>query len=451
MSEENLSKLLSSIKNSDIMRLDIRCTTLDRFKDSSIVELCSMIQRSKLEYINFHGCNLDKLTDENFDKLFAAIGQSQIKALNLNHNRIDKFSDAKIQSLCASLRTSQLKELRLGFDNLNNIIENLSEQHFQALCNALSVSKISNLYLEGLEIEKLSEEKKKALSALMDNSNINLVMPMESKAELMLSKFSYLQQNPSQELISKYMKDLENFLEKFEEAIINDSKSDVEYIVRRAKRWQLLSDKISHQYINFLKNNSKFEEAVRFLLSIRPQSNVYENARMEAMQLVHLHNRDEGSLNAFIAALPCCLHEDSSFITLNTDDQRIFDGYLLAAANLKGLNLQLQPGYRLALLQYILLLEIKRSCQEAISSKGKTAFFTQNQHMAGLYDLLDKQLLSDASELEVSDKQKEIASLFSIVANRAMPLAEDQRSLLLAIQKLAAPIEAIPNPQQKSL
>lgn len=395
---------------------------------------------SKLEHLELNGCNI---TVEHINPLCNLITNFPATALALKNNSLHTFDVKNWVTFWSAVNSSKLKFLNLAGNKLAKTNEDsLWKIVLETLQDNFSLQDISFSEDQSFypQIEK-QLVRNRVLFVCQKEAQIFLHEIESSKKELL----------DDIDKIYTVVRKINNVLDKLQQAL--DLLQDKNSLNADQNRNQVLKlmDKLRWQKANLLVSLEENGRAVDTWLDIMPQSEHYRQSRMDAFEATYMQNlfaSVEEYLNsaktlaekeglqqkhpvfrriAFLQALPCLLEEQQltlphdqkvkmQLISLTKDQQLIFDNILFAAArgHERDLNWLSTNDERLALLQYVVLLDIASTESVLFSGLNKRKVFLRKINLLTVNNI-------NASSCRNEREQKLLFNLWSnfmVIADR---------------------------------
>jgi hypothetical protein len=463
----------SALQASKVISLDLGANQLWQLTANQWRAFFTALQTSNVSSLSLENNNLGKLDAAQWQAFYSGLQASKITSLNLGSNALGKLNAGQWQAFCSSLQASKITSLDLS----GNDLDELDADQWQTFCSALQTSKITSLRLNLNSLGKLHAARWQTLvTAMNDNFHLEIVglpdnAPPELKVLCERNRLIRKAIKTADQLINQKPKSNEkDFLSQLDKTmselfqglfLIRDKKTSnakerrsqiqehLDELLWKKGTWlnnQLLTTQ--DKPINELAIKNQVRDT---WMAISPQSKHYEQTHNDLFQLAYSDVlSDSNAHSAFMDALPFLLNNDRTLIKLNDHNQKVFDAYLFTAAGgiEGGLEKKYTPEERVALLQYVVLLNIKEIFQKN-ATIPQTQFFTTERY-EGLKDSL-KNLSFDANQLNEEARTK-IQTLWADTCNRlkVAPLHENTPIFVAAITHLASSIKQQSDPSYGS-
>lgn len=485
LNRKGLERFVESIKNCELEYLVLREIDLDLIHEINGFQLlCSMIAESHLRGINLsfrmnYGIlqGLFLLDQNMFKDFIESIKKSKLIWLSLFENNLNQIDANCFQLFCSMIRDASLHELSLN----NNHLGQLNKDFFREFCSSVKNSKIlkilldnneftidqwnwltiellDNFYLYSIgDIEKISTLMgSQQLRELLDRNKI--IVEARNAADIALKNFRYniIVDNAIEklQLALSLKKDLFKEGCATDECLKNlqDLKDEVlwknacfmrdyplETVILSARLTIFGTRKkgekeIENEIIQLVTNH--VDLTINRLCMIPEESKYFYAAHIDAFQYYYdyLIKNGDDKISAFISALPCCFGQNNQLINFAHDFQKIFDGYLFAASNIKGgldIISSLKANQRVTLLQFVLLQEINKGVNSNIAEKTSNKLFSKQElENKRLYRQLNK-VLSNGIDINQEDSLKTIQSMWEQMQDNLLKDLKDENKHLL--------------------
>jgi hypothetical protein len=425
-SRRRLALLSESLLNQNHLKfLSISFNDTENTTEENIEIFCDFLKKAKIYKLDFSKNKLAFSSIEFFSKILHTIMNSNIIELDLYDNGFDGTSfhyHSRLILMYETIRTVLKNNSKLSITGLPKLKENLT----------IKGSHSSNIFGFSINIPFIFEtndfnaivSRNILIRKLLNEANLIIRTPLinmdKSSLYNTIEKIKYLESQTTYN--SNQGIDVKNELERsFNELLQKLIELELKKVIDTSPAKE---GPYAH-----LAEESSAEVLLSLYLSTKPSSQYYLSSRARSFELVYnSHLSDNiGEQLSFISALDKCLGEDGTLLKFDNDDQKIFDGYLLAACKIKGgfNELPLKEDMRLALIQLALLRQAKVNIA-ALDGTNNLNFFSPIANIPNRISDVDIKLIN---------------ILWDKYANQLKPIGiENWDRLILSINQISDPL-----------